>query len=274
MSMAYELASTGCDDRALSLAHRMVRGAAAASLFAYRVGVGIDLVAHGVAADGSIVVAAVPPGLLASVLPGFPIDVRVDLVKLSPDPAVSLVAASAHLLSTLTWAAEAEAQARVAAGDLPGMVEAMLLAPGARLGFLEIEKVVLHDMTGATVIPLEALELPGPLVTDGYSAFDAVAAHGPSALTDLCWAVLVGALPGIVTRRPPLPHICSHTVDRVFCVDVDPLGVTVMLVGRHETLTAYAPFGSPATTQSELEEQVSQLMGAAVPLRGRAAWTE
>ena len=51
----------------------------------------------------------------------------------------------------------------------------------------------------------------------------------------------------------------------MFCVDVDPTGITVMLVGRHETLIAYARFATPATSHLELTAQVDRLMAQATP---------
>ena len=152
-----------------------------------------------------------------------------------------------------------------ASGRLPAMVESTLAVPGARLGFVEVEKMVLHDLTGATPIPLEALEGPAPLIEDPYAAFDLVARNDNTALKDLCWAVMVGTVPGFAIQKAPLPHVCSHTADQVFCVDVDPTGVTVMLVGRHETLIAYARFATPATSHLELTAQVDRLMAQATP---------
>lgn len=271
MSMSYETpAAAACDDRVRSLARRMLSGAAAASLVAYRHGVGVDAVAHGLLDDGTLVVSAVPEHPLDAVAPGDPIDVRLDLVKQSPDPTVSLVAASAHLLGTLAWATGAEAMALRAAGRLPLMVEAMLTAPGARLGFVDVGRLVLHDLTGATVVPFDSLvDEEQPL--DAYGAFAAVAGLDTATLKDLCWAVMVEAIPGIATSKGPLPGVCSHTADRVFCVDVAPTGLTLMLVGRHETLTVFARFERPAASDADLVAQVARLVERADDHRGAAA---
>ena len=266
MSMSYDTwTMPTCDDRARSLVMRMLAGAAAASLYAYRMDEALETVAHGLTPDGSLVVAAAPTDLLSTVPAGFAVDVRLDLIKQSPDPMVSLVAASTHLLGTLVWAQRAETVAHIEAGTLPPLVETMLTVPGARLGFVEVEKMVLHDLTGATPIPLEALEGPAPLIEDPYAAFDLVARNDNTTLKDLCWAVMVGTVPGFAIQKAPLPHVCSHTADQVFCVDVDPTGITVMLVGRHETLIAYARFATPATSHLELTAQVDRLMAQATP---------
>ncbi|RXW31481.1 hypothetical protein [Propioniciclava flava] len=266
MSMSYDTwTMPTCDARVRSLVMRMLSGAAAASLYAYRMEEALETVTHGLMPDGSLVVAAAPTELLSTVPAGFAVDVRVDLLKQSPDPMVSLVAASTHLLGSLTWASRAETIAHIEAGALPPMVEAMLTAPGARLGFVDMEKVVLHDLTGATPIPLEALEGAVTLIEDPYAAFDLVARHDNTTLKDLCWAVMVGTVPGFAIQKAPLPHVCSPTADQVFCVDVDPTGITVMLVGRHETLIAYARFATPATSHIELTAQVDRLMADATP---------
>lgn len=256
MHPSHQPAGTTPDGRAHSLAHRMVAGSAAATMIAYRLGEALELVAHGFARDGALVIAAVPVALLASTPAGHPIDVRMDLVKQSPDPVVSLIAASAHLLATLTWASPEETRARRIEG-LPAPVDAMLAAPGARLGFLEADRVALHDLAGASTISLG--DCPPPVIADGHAAFELIARHDDESLKDLCWSVLVGSTPGIATSRPPLPHQCHHTTDRVFCLDVDPHGVTVMLVGHHETLTVFAAFDRPAQHEADLAPLVASL---------------
>lgn len=264
MTMSFDApTSVVSDERAGSLARRMLGGAAAASLYAYRLDESITFLAHGMTTEGVLVVAGVPEGMLRVASPGFGIDVRMDLVKQSPDPSVSLVAASVHLLGQLSWAAPAEVEAQLAGGTLPELVEAMMDVPGARLGFVDVERVLLHDMNGATVIAPEALSYAPPVIEDELAAFDAIAAYSQSALKDLCWAVMVGSVRGQVVSKPPLPGICPHTADSVFCVDVDPAGVTVMFVGRAETLVVHACFDAPATTQSQLPSRVSAMMRAA-----------
>jgi len=253
------------DERAGSLARRMLGGSAAASLYAYRDDEPLPFVAHGLATDGSLVVAATPERMLAAVAPGYAIDVRMDLVKQSPDPSVSLVAASLHLLGTLTWATASEVADRLAGGGLPSLVAAMLDAPGTRLGFIDVERALLHDLDGATVIAHDEMYYAPQVIEDEYAAFGALISHDQAALKDLCWAVMVGAVPGQVVAKPPLPMMCPHTADMVLCVDVDTTGVTVMLVGRSETLVVNACFDAVARSQGELEARVVKLMRDAAP---------
>ncbi|MFT3889504.1 MAG: hypothetical protein QM713_15270 [Arachnia sp.] len=266
MTTSYECNSVAADPRAVSLALRMLHGAGAAALYAYRLDESIEFLAHGLLPNGSLVVAAAPEGMLGTLAPGFEVEVRMDVLKQTPDPAVSIVAASAHLLGSLSWAARKETANLVAAGTLPELVEATLSLPGARLGFVEVERLVLHDLAGATVIPLDALTRPFAVIEDEHAAFGAVARYDQEALKDLCWAVMVDAVPGMVVSKGPLPHVCEHTADKVFCVDVDPNGVTVMIVGREETVLVHASFDEPATSQTELEDRVSRLMKDSAPL--------
>ncbi|NHB85588.1 hypothetical protein G7085_15955 [Tessaracoccus sp. HDW20] len=99
-------------------------------------------------------------------------------------------------------------------------------------------------MHGATVIdPTDLFREPR---LDDHAGYTAVASHDQAALSDLCWAVMVGAVPGEVVSKGPLPGVCAHTAERVHCVDVDPYGVTLMLAGAEETLIVFAAFGAGA----------------------------
>lgn len=257
MTMSFETPRVEMPQRATSLARRLLGGSGAASLDAYRMGQCLPFVAHGMSEDGSLVVAAMPEGLLGAVDPGVAVDVRLDVVKQTPDPSVSIVAASLHLLGALTWATEAEARGLV---GLPPLVAAMLEVPGARLGVIVIERTVLHDLTGATPIDSDELYHEPAVLADEYAGFDLVGRHDQDALKDLCWSVMVSATPGLVVSKAALPNVCPHTADKVFCVDVDTLGVTLMLVGRVETLLVFAAFDAPATSLMSLERRVGSLM--------------
>ncbi|QXT63615.1 hypothetical protein [Tessaracoccus palaemonis] len=260
MTLSFEAPKTEVEGRAASLARRLVGGAGAASLDAYRVGECLEFVAHGIAEDGSLVVAAMPAGTLAAAADGVPIDVRLDVVKQAPDPAVSIVSASAHLLGELAWVPASEA---VRAG-LPASVEAMADVPGVRFGVVAVRRAVLHDLTGATVIDEDQLYYEAPSDIDAYAAFEKVAGLDQGMLKDLCWAVMVDATPGLVISKPAMPSVCQHMADRVFCVDVDDRGLTMMLVGTEETLLVYAAFARPVASLSDLDERLFDLMGAAV----------
>lgn len=259
MSMSFEAPHVEISERVRALARRMLGGAAAASIDAYRTGEQLACVAHCVTDDGALLVAAVPTGELALMAPGVGVDVRLDAIKHTPDPSISLVAASIHLLGVLSWVDDVTLESRRAEG-LPPLVGALLDSPGARLGVIDMERAVLHDMTGATAFGPEILQIvPGPQ-QDGYLGFELVAAYGQDVLKDLCWAVLVDEVPGEAVTKGPLPGVCAHTADRVYCVDVDPLGVTLMLVGQGETVVAFAAFGEPADSDDAMVRAVCELM--------------
>lgn len=257
MTLSFDAARVQGDERAHRLTRRLLGGAGAASLDAYRLGECVAFVAHGMAADGSLVVAARPEGVLASVDDGDGIDVRLDVVKQSPDPSISIVGSSVHLLGVLRWLPSDRLH------ELPGLpplVEAMMDVPGSRLGIISIGRAVLHDLLGPTPIALEQIHAEDVVIQDDHLGFELVAAHGQAELKDLCWAVMVGAARGVVVSKAPLPAVCPHTADRVFCVDVDTMGVTLMLVGREETLLVFAAFSSRVSSQFELDDRISELM--------------
>lgn len=260
MTMSFEMPTVDLPQRSNALARRLLGGAGAASLDAYRLGECLPFIAHGVAGDGSLVVAARSDGALGAVEPGLAVDVRLDIVKRAPDPSVPIVAASLHLLGSLTWVTEVEA-GRI--DGLPPLVSAMTALPGVRLGVIDIERVVLHDMSGATPIELDQLGHAPAAVGDEYAGFELVSRHDQATLKDVCWSVMVGATPGIVVSKAALPNVCPHNADKVFCVDVDALGITLMLVGSSETLVVFAAFGAPAESAESLRGCVSDLMYSA-----------
>lgn len=238
-----------------ALARRLLRGVGAASLDAYRLCETLEFVAHGVTEDGVLVVAGRPDGLLAQAASA---DVRLDVVKRAPDPLISIVGSSLHLLGSLTWVDAAEVS------GVPTNVAELLELPGARLGVIDIDRAVLHDLTGATALGRGDLFYQPSLVVDEYAGYEVVAGQGQGVLKDLCWAVMVGEVPGIVVTKAPLRAACSHTRDQVFCVDVDSSGVTLMLVGGQETLIVYAAYPAPALSQRDLVDSVWGVVGAAV----------
>ncbi len=249
---------------ARSTAGRLLGGSAAATVHAYRLGESLPIIAHGLTDDGCLVVAAYPTGALAEIPHGSPTDVRMDAVKQAPNPAVTIVAASVHLLGGLSWGNAAETEARLQEGSLPSTVRAAIEASDARLGFIHPERIVLHDMDGATVVPSEELSKAPAVIEDECAAFDSVASYEETELKDLIWAVLLGTVPGIVASKAPLPGACSRTADRVFCVDIDPTGITLMFVGQDELLTVFASFGRCAHSRSEVGAQLDVLMRIAL----------
>lgn len=260
MTMSFEASRIQTPERAQSLARRVLGGAGSAGLFAYRLGESLPFVAHGLAADGSLVIAARPEGLLSATAPGFGIDVRMDVVLHSADPTVSIVAASVHLLGELTWVGDAELR-RLRETGLPSMLADLADEPGMQVGVIEIERAVLHDLDGATVVDLDELGIASAV--DDLAAQGAVARLGQDALKDLCWAVMVGRLAGQVRVADAPPAACAHTEGRVFCVDADLGGVTLMLVSPGEAQVVYAAFPHPVASAAALDGALAGLVEAA-----------
>ncbi|WP_232549293.1 hypothetical protein [Propioniciclava soli] len=254
-----------CDDRSRLLAVRMLQGSAAATLFAYRLGETLDPVVHGVAADGALAVVALPRGRWAEEQPGRVVDVRLDLVKNSLDPRVSTVVASAHALGGLVWAEDDETDARLVDGSLPEALRQSLTVPGARLGWLLLDRLVVHDLSGAVVVPHAELPLAPPALDGGLTGLSLVTACSDAALKDVCWSVMVGRTPGTVTRKPHAGHACPHTLDQIFCADVDALGVTLLLVTAQDLVVVHGEFEQLADSADALNCLVHQLVAQAAP---------
>lgn len=245
-------ASIQVSERAGSLARRLLGGGGAASLDAYRVGACLPFVAHGMTAAGDLVIAAPRTGEIGP----EGTDVRLDVVRQTGDPALAVIASSIHVLGALTWVDDAEARGM---GGLPERVANLLTVPGMGLGLIAVKRAVLHDLHGASVIEPEEIFHEAQL--DDHAGYDAVAACELSVLKDLCWSVMVGAIPGEVVSKAALPGVCAHTAERVHCVDVDSFGVTLMLAGQAETVLVFAAFPS---AQGTPRERVDGLFSAVV----------
>lgn len=263
--------------RTRSMAHRLLCGAGSASLLAYRLSPDefTASIAHGLTHSGQFVVAGRPDPCdpVTTAEAGQAIDVRVDLLKESPDPAVRLVAATVHALGELTWLPHDEARRLYAWGELPRDVADLIEDGRGRLGVIEIERVVLRDSLGVTPMDFDDLvgqapEEPTPVFPgriDEWNAYDLVASVSEDLLADVCWSVDSGALPGAICWRRPTVNACGHTLGHVFLADVDSTGVTLVSVAEDETLAAFAAFRRPTTTLDELAVQMSCLIDDSVP---------
>ncbi len=270
MTVPFNVGTTPrCEDRSQLLALRMLQGSALASIHAYRLGETLDPVVHGVTSDGLLAIVAVPAGWTSGQAAGWPIDVRLDLVKKSLDPRVSILVASSHALGTMVWASPTESDRYVAEGQLPMLLQHALEVPGARLAFVDVERLVLHDMSGAMVVPYDELALGTPTLAEGFAGTGILTNYSTSELKDLCWSVMVGRIPGTVTRKAHGGIPCSHTINQVFCADVDALGATVMLVEAHELVIVHARFAKAADSLTELGAQIASLMKDSAPERTR-----
>lgn len=264
------------EERAVSLAHRMLAGSGQASVVAYRLDEQpvLNSVAHGFTRRGELVVAAVvDPAEVGEELgvTGESLEVRVDITKVAPEPNVRIVAASAHLLASLEWLHPLDAELLAGTGELPEIVAAVAAAPNGRLGVLDVARVVLHD--GAGVTPLTFGQLldhrhgavgdPAEAVVNTEAAgLDVVTGVDRTDLAVMCDAAEQGWMTAhILTQKPSLSG-CAHTTNKDFVVDVDLTGVTVLRHGAQLTSVYFIPFEQGRTSPAELTSNLRTLLGA------------
>ena len=272
MTTSPEVSQDLCLERARSLAGRMLEGGAACTLVAWRIGSQYDFVAHGLTAQGDIVVAVRPDeDCMLSTLPaGVGTVVRMDLTRYSNDVMLSVIAASAHLLGELVLLPNAAVARLLAEDQLPERIAELARISGTRIGLVVTDRILVHDHSGVTPVPWEDLQEARSEVPeawcDDFEAHDVVASWGCPALRQVCRAVIEGRIPGQASLRPSAPGLCGHVLDKVFCIDVDRSGITLMHVGEHETATVFAGFEAPPSTLSALTAQVARLVDDSGPV--------
>ena len=263
------------DARKRSCAHRLLNGAGQAMLVAYREEPAINLtaVAHGIAADGSLGVAAADP-MLIEVLASRDVDamdVRVSIEKESPDPTVEIVASAVHFLGTARWLPLEETTEAVAAGVLPDRVAAIASAPGGCLAVVSMERVLLHDAAGVTPVSWEEVCRQGceaeaeaagggDLFADSFGELLGLDVLSSFGCDSVFGAVMLGIVPGALLARQPVRISCEHVQTAVLCVDIDRTGLTLMRVSRDEAVTAFVPFAAPVVEGGELVREIGRLI--------------
>ena len=208
--------------------------------------------------------------MLSTLPAGVGTVVRMDLVRHSHDVMLSVIAASAHLLGELVLLPNAAVARLLAEDQLPGRIAELARISGTRVGLVVTDRILVHDHGGVTPIPWEDLADARAEGTkawcDDFEAHDVVASRGCPALRQVCRAVIEGRIPGQASLRPSAPGLCGHVLDKVFCIDVDRSGITLMHVGEHETATVFAGFEAPPSTLSALTAQVARLVDDSGPV--------
>lgn len=252
-------------DRAGTLAHRLLAGGGVAAVVAYRLDPekATEVLAHGVTSDGALVVALTPGPLLDA---GCAHEVRMDVRREATEAAVRITSASIHLLGRLSWLTSQEVRDLGDEARLPDPVTLLLGSPAVRWARVTTERVVLHDASGVTPFTwdeavVDRATFPAP--SDELNAHDVVLAAAGTDLEAVCRAVVDGRLPGRVQSDRPSANVCNHTADRVFCVDVDGLGVNLMHVGRERTTVVFAPFDAKVGDLDALAMAVATLAARA-----------
>lgn len=227
--------------RRLLLAQRLLRGEGSVEVTAFRAGETLTTAVHGVSADGRLVVAHVPNllGSLGAFHTPAPLDVRVDVLRDALDLTLPTRLASVHLLGTLRWCRDS---AGVAALGLRGRVADLVadVGPRVRVGVVETQRILLHDVDGVAVFCRHTLPLTSRGLVDQAELADLaddVLGTAPEVLADLADAVSLGLLPGESTPLQvgtgPLPESPAHALD------ADEAGVTLLRVRDGEAAAVH-----------------------------------
>ncbi|MDO4413145.1 hypothetical protein [Cutibacterium sp.] len=269
--------------RTSSIARRILAGAGAATMVAHAMISAdgdpdqwtCDLQAHGVTTSGRFVVAvrSQPAQALCQVPVGVPTDIRLEISKDSPEPGIRLLAATLHVLGTVTWLSVSQIDHLLATELVPSEVSIIAGFDDGLIGVIDPHQAILHDAMGSTEIDIPTLiaETPNdevfPSIQDEFSALDVVASIGDFHLSQLCDAVRREELLGCTCWSRATHQACPHTVGRVFCADIDRTGLTLMYVNPDQTGAVFIPLDRDATSLSELEAAVARLPLNSDPVR-------
>ena len=276
------IAST-LSQRCSSLARRILSGAGMATMVAHSMISAhespeewtCDLQAHGITASGRFLVAlrSHPTQALCQVPAGLPTDVRLEISKDAPEPAIRLLAASLHVLATVTWLTPDQIDHLLATDVLQSEVSIIAGFDDALIGVIAPHRAILHDAMGSTEIDIPALinDIPAdevfPSAEDELSALDIVASLGNLHLSQLCDGVRKKTVLGCSCWSRATHHACPHTVGRVFCADIDRTGLTLMYVNPDQTGAMFIPLEQDATSLTELKAAVARLPLSSDPVR-------
>ncbi|MFJ3311527.1 hypothetical protein ACIPJU_01740 [Micrococcus endophyticus] len=227
--------------RRLLLAQRLLRGEGSVEVTAFRAGETLTTAVHGVSADGRLVVAHVPNllGSLGAFHTPAPLDVRVDVLRDALDLTLPTRLASVHLLGTLHWCRDS---AEVAELGLRGRVADLVadVGPRVRVGIIETQRILLHDVDGVAVFCRHTLPLTSRGLVDQAELADLaddVLGTAPEVLADLADAVALGLLPGesapLQVGTEPRSESPAHALD------ADEAGVTLLRVRDGETTAVH-----------------------------------
>lgn len=261
--------------RSVSLARRLLSGAGRAALVAYDLEPLVEARAlcHGMSATGELVVACLADDAVpVTSWTDSPLRVRLDIVKEAPESAVRITACAVHLLGTLEWLPEEDVDGYLAVADLDPRITELATMTAGRLGIVRSDRVLLHDSAG--VSPLSFGEVAGlhpaggtrwgcrsfPDAEQEWDARDLVGRLSASQLTGLLTAA-AGWDAGVkLSSRAEVT--CSHTEGRVFCVDIDRTGLTLMAVTLGRASVQFLAFDEPADALDELADRLGQLVAA------------
>ncbi len=258
------------DNRAHSLTHRILTGAGSCAIIAYRADEQPHLhsVAHGLASDGTLLVAAnVAFDDVDGAFRGDePLEVRLDFMKESPAFDVRIISVTTHLLATLEWLTLAEADVAFRDVLLPSDLVELAGQPGGRLGVVHCDRVVTHTSNGVTAVPFAEIAARHRTCDVLFARrVDDVAAELSLAADDdrlgmYAAALAEGWFGGVILSRRETSEPSAPAIGRTFVVDVDQSGLTLMHVGADTTDIVFAPFDEVARSEPQLRAEIEQLL--------------
>ncbi|GAB78877.1 hypothetical protein SAMN05421595_0088 [Austwickia chelonae] len=252
--------------RTRTAARRALTGAGAATFTALDTepGHGHDVIAHGLTDRGDFLMALARPHPAHPAT--RPTRARCDIRREAAEPRVRITAATVHLLGTVEWLTETARTTQLHEKALPETITTVAEIPDIMIGTLQIDRLIVHDSSGAVPLPLDGL-LDDPATEtfphrgDALAAHEIVAAHPATALADLCTAVKDGHVVGRQLSERPHHQPCRHIRGKTFCVDTDAGGVTLMHIGERTTDVVYAAFRSPVRDLTGLRVELDHLIG-------------
>ena len=254
--------------RRLLLAQRLLRGEGSVEVTAFRAGETLTTAVHGVSADGRLVVAHVPNllGSLGAFHTPAPLDVRVDVLRDALDLTLPTRLASVHLLGTLRWCRDS---AEVAELGLRGRVADLVadVGPRVRVGVVETQRILLHDVDGVAVFCRHTLPLTSQGLVDQAELADLaddVLGTAPEVLADLADAVALGLLPGEST--PLQVDTESLPESPAYALDADEAGVTLLRVRDGEATAVHVALPGAGRLDHSPRHAWRQLLDA-IPAR-------
>ena len=254
--------------RRLLLAQRLLRGEGSVEVTAFRAGETLTTAVHGVSADGRLVVAHVPNllGSLGAFHTPAPLDVRVDVLRDALDLTLPTRLASVHLLGTLRWCRDS---AEVAELGLRGRVADLVadVGPRVRVGVVETQRILLHDVDGVAVFCRHTLPLTSRGLVDQAELADLaddVLGTAPEVLADLADAVALGLLPGEST--PLQVDTESLPESPAYALDADEAGVTLLRVRDGEATAVHVALPGAGRLDHSPRHAWRQLLDA-IPAR-------
>ncbi|MBP3223541.1 MAG: hypothetical protein J6M18_06425, partial [Actinomycetaceae bacterium] len=260
--------------RSASIAHRLLAGEGAASLFFYRQTPQVEchFVACGFGGDGRLLV-ALPPQFSAESFDEYgTYDVRFTIEKESYSCSFPVVSASLHSLGVAHFYNSDEIIAMVENDFLPPRLKEMVMK-GAMLLFIEASRFLIHDASGVTSVSrkdinkmheqaLKEARRGGDLFSSAWGSLNAYDVYS-SCFTDFrsedfLDVVYVEEHIGFVLGRSVLSDDIYYE-DAAMCIDIDRTGMTFVRFLPKSGTVIFVPFTSSVSSSEELACQLRAL---------------